>query len=193
MFCSTPEDRSALEFAIERAAALHEERSYRSDGKYGRFFHLGDFDLSYPDLSVKYTDHVTMEAENLTLQSLYTLACEDRGAAPHVPQPVHYFYRPGSFGYMVMGRIKLRVVSDGELHTKAAEAVLWLRTKSPPAGTLFGSMGKSYARHAVFQNGTAPQMFRSIAAAERYLNTVRFSLLSLFLVHISHFYATDSF
>ena len=110
-----------------------------------------------------------------------------------MPQPVHYFYRPGSFGYMVMGRIKLRVVSNEELHTKAAEAVLWLRTKSPPAGRLFGSMGKSYARHAVFQNGTAPQMFRSIAAAERYLNTVHFSLPSLFLVHISHFYATDSF
>ena len=180
MLCSTPEDRSTLELAVECAALLHEERSYRSDGKYCRLFHLGDFDLSYPDLSVKYTDHMTMEAENLTLQSLYTLACEDRGAAPHVPQPVHYFYRPGSFGYMIMGRIKLRVVSDEELQTKAAGAVMWLRTKSPPAGTLFGSMGKSYARHAVFQNSTAPRMFTSVADAEQYLNTVHSSLLSLF-------------
>src|ERR1700679_3184580 len=73
MFCSTPEDQSALELAVERAAALHEERSYRSDGKYTRCFHLGDFDPSYPDLSVKYTDHVTMEAENLTLCLSYCL------------------------------------------------------------------------------------------------------------------------
>ena len=178
MFRSTPEDQSALELAVERAAALHEERSYRSHGKYSRFFHLGDFDPTYPNLSVKYDDNVTLEAENLTLQYLYNLACEDGGAAPHVPQPVHYFNRPGNFNYMVMGRIKLCVVSDDQLQTKAAGAVLWLRAKRPPAWTLFGSMGKSYARHAVFQDGTAPQMFNSVAAAEQYLNTVHLSLLS---------------
>lgn len=180
MFRSTSEGQSALELAVERAAVLHEERSFRSDGKYTRFFHLGDFDPSYPDLSVKYTDHVTMEAENLALQYLYYLACKDGGAAPHVPQPVHYFNRPDNFGYMVMGRIKLCVVSDDQLHTKAAEAVLWLRAKRPPAWTLFGSMGKSYARHAIFQDHTAPQMFGSVAAAEQYLNTVHLPLLSFF-------------
>jgi hypothetical protein len=176
MFHSTPENLRALELAVENAVALHEKRSYRSDGKYSRFFHLGEFDTSYPELSVKYTDHVTMEAENLTLRYLYTLACEDGDAAPHVPRPFHYFYRPDSFGYMVMGRIELCVVSDHELHSKAAGAVRWLRAKRPPAWALFGSMGKSCARHAVFQNGTAPRMFRSVAAAELYLNTVHLSL-----------------
>jgi hypothetical protein len=125
---------------------------------------------------------VTLEAENLTLQYLYTLACEDGDDAPHVPRPVHYFYRPDSFGYMVMGRIELCAVSNHELYTKAAEAVRWLRAKRPPAWALFGSMSKSYAHHAVFQNGTAPRMFRSVAAVEQYLNTVHLSLLS-FLPH----------
>ena len=185
MFHSTPENLRALELAIESAAALHEKKSYRSDGKYSRFFHLGEFDAAYPELSIKYTDHVTLEAENLTLQYLYTLACEDGDDAPHVPRPVHYFYRPDSFGYMVMGRIEQCVVSDRELYTKAAGAVRWLRAKRPPAWILFGSMGKSYARHAVFQYGTAPWMFRSVAAVEQYLNTVHLSSILFPHAHIA--------
>ncbi|KAI9512744.1 hypothetical protein F5148DRAFT_1145920 [Russula earlei] len=170
MFPSTPQDQSVLELAVECAAVLHERRSYHSNGNYSRFFHLSDFNTSYPDLSVKYTDHVTLEAENLMLQYLYNLACEDGDAAPHVPQPVHYFYHPDTLGYMVMGCIELCIVSDHKLHTKAARAVQWLRTKHPPPGALFGSLGKSYARHTVFPSGMAPQMLRSVAAAEKYLN-----------------------
>ena len=175
MLHSALEDQPALELAVERAAALHESRSCRSNGIYTRFFHLGDYYDSYPDLSVKYTDHVTLVAENLTLKYLYALACEDGDAAPHVPRPVHYFYRPGGLGYIVMERMEVVVVPDDELYIKTARAVRWLRTKGPHPETLFGSMGGSYARHTVFKSGTAPQMYKSVAAAEKYFNTVRFS------------------
>jgi hypothetical protein len=180
MFFSTPEDQSALELAVERAAALHEQRSYSPATGYTRVFHLGDFDASHPDLTVKYNDNGTVEAENLTLQYLYSLACKDGDAAPHVPEPVHYFDGPHCLRHIAMRRIKVCVVSDDQLHTKAAEAVLWLRSKRPPAWTLFGPMGKSYADHSVFQSSTAPLMFTSVLAAERYLNTVYLSLPSCF-------------
>ncbi|KAJ7773257.1 hypothetical protein B0H16DRAFT_1451071 [Mycena metata] len=179
MFHSTPEDQSAFECAVVGAATLHERRSYRSDGNYHRVFHLDDFDPSYPGLTVKYTDHVTLYPENLMLQHLYALACEDGDAAPHVPQPVHYFHPLGGWGcmgYIVMERIELCPVSDDELCVKAARAVQWLRTKHLPRGVLFGSLGESSAHHAVFQNSKAPlrPMFRNVALAEKYLNRAVF-------------------
>ncbi|KAJ7660374.1 hypothetical protein DFH06DRAFT_1089702 [Mycena polygramma] len=171
---SLPEDLSALQLAVERAAKLHENASYRSNGQYTRFFHLGDFDASYPDMSVKYTDHVTMEPECVALQVLYTLASSDVDAAPHVPRPIHYFHQSDGWhwGYMVMERVAVREVPYEELCVKTAEAVKWMRAQRPPPMKFFGSLGGCYARHNIFQDTIAPLRFQSVAAAERYFNTV---------------------
>ncbi|KAI0037799.1 hypothetical protein FA95DRAFT_1578590 [Auriscalpium vulgare] len=172
---SMPMDsESVLQRAVVRAAELHEEKSYGS-GIYTRVFHLGDYDdsdASYHHLSVKYNDQGTTKAEMAALKFLYALACKDGDAAPLVPQVVHSFYCPHGLGYIVMKRIELRTVPDHELYAKAAEAVLWLRAQRPPPMEVFGSLGASYARHAVFKYFEAPLKFTGVAAVQRYFNTV---------------------
>ncbi|KAJ2916209.1 hypothetical protein MD484_g4183, partial [Candolleomyces efflorescens] len=173
MFSFTPEELSALELAVEHAAALYEE-SYRSNGIYRRCFNLGDYDPSYPDLTVKYSECTpALEAENIALHHLFNLSREDGSTAPHVPQPVHYFKGSSWDRYIVMERIKFREVSDDELYAKAAEAVLWLRGKRPPPSTRFGCIGGvHYARHLVFEEHEAPTKFNTVFAAEQYFNMV---------------------
>ena len=172
MSAFSAEELSAFELAVTTAAQRHEQISVRSDGKYTRLFHLGDF-------SVKYTDHVFIKQECEMLRCLYDLTITSGATAPRVPRVVHYFHGSLNYwGYMIMERISLRTVSADELCHKAAEAVLWLRAQRMD---FFGSRGGANPWHTVFQGNKAPEPFTSVAAAQRYLNVVRVSLFrSLF-------------
>jgi len=163
----SPEELSALELAVDAAAQLHEQKNFRGDGNYSRVFHLGNFYDLYDNLSVKYTDHVTMKTENFALRHLYDLASRGGNAAPHVPRVIHYFHGTNGWGYMIMERIRLRAVSDDELCRKTAGAVQWLHAQRVD---FFGSPGGADIRHTVFQGGEAPKPFTSVAAAQAYLN-----------------------
>ncbi|KAJ6458921.1 hypothetical protein C8R47DRAFT_1328068 [Mycena vitilis] len=153
-----PEDLSAFQLAVERAAKLHEKASYRSSARRLRRI--------LPGLSVKYTDHVTMKPECAALHVLYTLACNDGDAAPHVPRPIHYFHQLDGWhwGFMVMERVAVREVPCEELCVKTAEAVKWMRAQRPPPMTVFGSLGGRYARHNIFPDTHTPLRFKSVAS-----------------------------
>ncbi|KZT33873.1 hypothetical protein SISSUDRAFT_1065785 [Sistotremastrum suecicum HHB10207 ss-3] len=171
MFQLNPENQDALEDAVVRAAEEHERRSYRSDGVYSRYFYLGDHDSSYPGLCIKYTDNGTLWSEHDMLQRIYALACSDGDAAPHVPQPIHYFHRSPTMMYLVMSHIEQQSVPPTVLVAKAASAVQWLHSKRYTAEQPFGIVPHTPVYHKLFKDRNAPFAFTSVAAAEKYLNT----------------------
>jgi len=166
MLALSPEELHIFERGIVLTTQRHEQESYRSNGKYTRFFHHCEF-------SVKYNDHVLIERECEALRRLYDVAIKGRATAPHVPRVVHYFNIPDGFGFIVMEQIAVCEVSNDDLCRQAASAVLWLREQRMD---IFGSLGRTNPCHTVFQGGRAPQPFTTVEAAQIYLNVVRVSL-----------------
>ncbi|KAJ6458925.1 hypothetical protein C8R47DRAFT_994895 [Mycena vitilis] len=170
----SPSQLGDLFTIVKEAAALHEERNRLKGKPYNRLFHLGDFNVSYPDLSVKYNDHDVMESESITLELLSNRARKDGDAAPHVPRWLHYFAPKNRYdwGYMVMERVAVREVPYKELCAKTADAVRWLHAQCPPPMKPFGSLGGHYARHTIFKNTIAPTRFKGVAAADMFFDHV---------------------
>ncbi|KZT37597.1 hypothetical protein SISSUDRAFT_833065 [Sistotremastrum suecicum HHB10207 ss-3] len=171
MFQLTSENQEALEAVVVKASAEHERVSYRSNGIYRRTFCLGDHDPSYPDLFIKYNDNGTRRSEAEMLQRIYTLACNDGDAAPHVPEPIHCFKGERALVYLVVRHIEREDVAPDVLVAKAASVVQWLRSKRYTADEPFGIQPHSLVHHRLFKDRKAPLPFTNVLAAEKYFNT----------------------
>src|SRR5258708_23365018 len=159
-----------LEADIISACRKH-EHLYKSLKDYRRC-------VAFETYFVKFDSYKSLRPQYETQEYLSRLAAGDQ-SAPCIPRVYHFFKEAESpMAYMVMEYIEITIAPDPDLPQKGAGALEWLRCVPAPSGVTIGCLGNCRARHALFKNGKAPVLFSSVAALEKYLNTVRPCLLT---------------
>ncbi|TFK65683.1 hypothetical protein BDN72DRAFT_189287 [Pluteus cervinus] len=116
---------------------------------------------------IKFNEYDVLEPEVMT-QMYVSQYAESDASAPRVPKVLHFF-KTRYMGYLVMDYINL--TSPPDLHSRAAEALQWLRNVPLPRDHVgIGPLGNGFARHRLFKDFIAPLHFSSTEALERYLN-----------------------
>jgi hypothetical protein len=121
---------------------------------------------------IKYDSHGSLYPQYQTQQYIYERAVGDDGA-PRVPKIYDYFTSERNIAYLVMERLDAEPTPARNDPKKVAEALQWLRRVSAPRDVAIGSLGGGPACHRLFKENTAPLLFSSTEALERYMNRVR--------------------
>lgn len=90
--------------------------------------------------------------------------------APRIPQVVHHF-GDGRTKYLVMEFITL-TAAPLDLIDRTAQALVWLSSVPPPPNHVIGPLGGGRIRHKFFKDYTAPLLFSSVEALQRYMRKV---------------------
>ena len=88
--------------------------------------------------------------------------------APRIPQVVHHF-GDSRTEYLVMEFITLTAAPID----RTAQALVWLSRVPPPPNHVIGPLGGGRIRHKFFKEDTAPLVFSSVEALQRYMYKVR--------------------
>jgi hypothetical protein len=119
---------------------------------------------------VKYGDPDALWPEFKTRSYIFDYAQSNpHPDAPRIPRVVHYF-GDGTTSYLVTEFITLTADSDPlDLIDRMAQALIWLSSIPPPPNHAIGPLGNGYIRHGFFQHYTAPLLFSSVEALQRYM------------------------
>ncbi|KAF9512522.1 hypothetical protein BS47DRAFT_1382916 [Hydnum rufescens UP504] len=93
----------------------------------------------------------------------------------HIPQVVHHF-GDSRTKYLVMEFITL-MAAPADLIDRTAQTLVWLSRVPPPPNHVIGPLGGGCIRHKFFKDYTAPLVFSSVEALERYMHKA-YTLLS---------------
>ena len=91
--------------------------------------------------------------------------------APRIPQVVHYF-GDSRTNYLVMEFITL-TATPLDLVDRTAKALVWLSNVPPPPNHVIGPLGGGPICHKFFKDYTAPLLFSSVEALQRYIRKAR--------------------
>ncbi|KAG8740419.1 hypothetical protein FRC10_004342 [Ceratobasidium sp. 414] len=121
------------------------------------------------DYLVKFGNHGTLWPELQTQSYIFDYARSNpHPDAPRIPQVVHHF-GDGPTKYLVMEFITL-TAAPPDLIDRTAQALVWLSNVPPPLNHVIGPLGGGRIRHELFDEYTAPLLFSSVWALERYMH-----------------------
>jgi len=86
--------------------------------------------------------------------------------APYIPQVVHHF-KDSITMYLVMEFVTLTAAPSID---RIAQALVWLSNVPPPPNHVIGPLGGGVIRHSFFKDFTAPLVFSSVGALQRFMN-----------------------
>jgi hypothetical protein len=123
----------------------------------------------YDKYFIKYGNHHSLWFQSETQKYIYEIAITDP-SAPRVAMVYDYFTPDLQTAYLVMEYIDAKSTPARNAPEMVAEALQWLRHLPPPPEVTIGSVGGGPARHALFKDYTAPLLFSSTEALQRYVN-----------------------
>jgi hypothetical protein len=124
------------------------------------------------DYFVKFGDSNDLWPEFQTQSYIFDYARSNpHPDAPRIPHVVHYF-GDSRTKYLVMEFITL-TAAPLDLIDRTAQALVWLSSVPPPPNHVIGPLGGGPIRHKFFQDRTAPLLFSSVEAIQRYIRKVR--------------------
>jgi hypothetical protein len=119
--------------------------------------------------------HRSIYSECATQQYIFSLT-EGNASAPRVPKNYDCFAPDNRMGYIVMEYVQASSTLAQNVPEKVANALQWLRGLAAPSDTAIGSVPGRDADYMLLKGFTAPIVFSSIEAIERYMNKVRLCL-----------------
>jgi hypothetical protein len=124
------------------------------------------------DYFVKFGDPDVLWPEFKTQSYIFDCARSNpHPDAPRIPRVVHYF-GDSRTSYLVMEFITL-TAAPLDLIDRTAQALVWLSSVPPPPNHVIGPLGDGCIRHKFFKDYTAPLLFSSVEALQRYMCKVR--------------------
>ncbi|RDB18139.1 hypothetical protein Hypma_000611 [Hypsizygus marmoreus] len=148
----------ALEANIVEACTNH-ELVHSKDKNYRACVSIGT------DYFVKFGDPDDLLPEIQTQSYIFDYARSNpHPDAPRIPQVVHHFGDSMTM-YLVMEFITLTAAPIDRI----VQALVWLSSVPPPPDHVIGPLGGGPIRHKFFKDYTAPLLFSSVEALQRYM------------------------
>jgi hypothetical protein len=161
----------ALEANIVEASANHELVHWR-DNNYRSCVSIGT------DYFVKSGHPDDLWPELQTQSYIFDYATSNpHPDAPRIPQVVHHF-GDSRTKYLVMEFITL-TATPLDLIDRTTQALVWLSRVPPPPDHVIGPLGGGRIRQKFFKDYTAPLLFSSVEALQRYMHKVHLCFHSL--------------
>ena len=158
------DQRAALEANIMEACTNH-ELVHSKDKNYRACVSIGT------DYFVKFGDPDALWPEIQTQSYIFDYARSNpHPDTPRIPQVVYYF-GDSKTKYLVMEFITF-TAAPLDLIDRTAQALVWLSSVPPPPNHVIGPLVGGRIRHKFFKEYTAPLLFSSVEALQRYMRKV---------------------